>query len=77
RIVGFGRRRQRWLSAGVHHHGCCEPGGDPSGSLGRLSIIGRFGTVQEIASAAMWLSCDESTYTFGHILGVDGAYLSR
>lgn len=52
-------------------------GGDPSGSLGRLSIIGRFGTVQEIASAAMWLSCDESTYTFGHILGVDGAYLSR
>ena len=52
-------------------------GGDPSGTLGRLSLIGRFGTVQEIASAAMWLSCDESTYTFGHILGVDGAYLSR
>jgi NAD(P)-dependent dehydrogenase (short-subunit alcohol dehydrogenase family) len=51
--------------------------GDVEGTINRLSLIGRFGTVQEIASAAMWLSCDESTYTMGHILGVDGAYLAR
>lgn len=45
--------------------------------VARLSLIGRFGNVDEIAAACLWLSCDESTYTMGHILAVDGGYLSR
>lgn len=36
----------------------------------RLSLIGRFGTVNEIAKATLWLSSDESSFTFGHIFAV-------
>ena len=42
-----------------------------------LSLIGRLGQVDEIANAALWLSSPESTYTVGHVLAVDGGYLSR
>jgi NAD(P)-dependent dehydrogenase (short-subunit alcohol dehydrogenase family) len=51
--------------------------GSEADVINRLSLIGRFGTVDEIAAACLWLSCDESTYTMGHILAVDGGYLSR
>lgn len=43
----------------------------------RLSLVGRFGTVEEIADAALWLCSDRSTYTIGHVLVVDGGYLAR
>lgn len=43
----------------------------------RLSLVGRFGVVDEIARAALWLSSDESSYTVGHALAVDGGYLAR
>ena len=42
-----------------------------------LSLIGRLGQVDEIANAALWLSSPESTFTVGHVLAVDGGYLSR
>jgi NAD(P)-dependent dehydrogenase (short-subunit alcohol dehydrogenase family) len=45
--------------------------------LARLSLIGRFGVPQEIANAVLWLCSDESSYTMGHVLAVDGGYLSR
>jgi NAD(P)-dependent dehydrogenase (short-subunit alcohol dehydrogenase family) len=52
-------------------------GRDPDEVAGRLSLIGRFGTVGEIAKAALWLSSDEASFTMGHALAVDGGYLAR
>ena len=52
-------------------------GRDPEEVANRLSLIGRFGTVDEIASAALWLCSDESSFTIGHALAVDGGYLAR
>jgi NAD(P)-dependent dehydrogenase (short-subunit alcohol dehydrogenase family) len=46
-------------------------------TVGRLSLLGRFGQVDEIARAALWLSSDDSSYTVGHALAVDGGYLAR
>ena len=45
--------------------------------LARLSLIGRFGQPAEIANAVLWLCSDQSTYTMGHVLAVDGGYLAR
>jgi NAD(P)-dependent dehydrogenase (short-subunit alcohol dehydrogenase family) len=45
--------------------------------LARLSLIGRFGQPAEIASAVLWLCSDQSGYTMGHVLSVDGGYLAR
>jgi NAD(P)-dependent dehydrogenase (short-subunit alcohol dehydrogenase family) len=52
-------------------------GRDPQEVANRLSLIGRFGTVDEIAKAALWLCSDESSFTMGHALAVDGGYLAR
>jgi NAD(P)-dependent dehydrogenase (short-subunit alcohol dehydrogenase family) len=43
----------------------------------RLSLIGRFGRVEEIAAATLWLCSDDSSFTMGHTLAVDGGYLAR
>ncbi len=43
----------------------------------RLSLVNRFGSVDEIAKAALWLCSDESSFTVGHALAVDGGYLAR
>ena len=51
--------------------------GNEADTIARLSLIGRFGTVEEIAHATLWLSSDEATYTMGHVMAVDGGYLSR
>ncbi len=52
-------------------------GRDPQEVADRLSLIGRFGTVDEIAAAALWLCSGASAFTIGHALAVDGGYLSR
>jgi glucose 1-dehydrogenase len=52
-------------------------GRDASDVANRLSLLGRFGTVDEIAEAVLWLCSDRSTFTVGHILAVDGGYLAR
>ncbi len=52
-------------------------GRDPQEVADRLSLIGRFGTVDEIAAAALWLCSGAAGFTMGHALAVDGGYLSR
>lgn len=52
-------------------------GRDPQEVADRLSLIGRFGTVDEIAAAAVWLCSGAAGFTMGHALAVDGGYLSR
>ena len=42
-----------------------------------MSVLGRFGTPDEIAKAALWLCSDDSSFTVGHALAVDGGYLAR
>jgi glucose 1-dehydrogenase len=52
-------------------------GRDPKDVAARLSLLGRFGDPNEIANAALWLCSDESSFTLGHALAVDGGYLAR
>jgi NAD(P)-dependent dehydrogenase (short-subunit alcohol dehydrogenase family) len=52
-------------------------GRDPQEVAGRLSLFGRFGSPDEIARAVLWLSSEDSSFTTGHALAVDGGYLAR
>lgn len=52
-------------------------GGNEADVINRLSLIGRFGTVDEIAKAALWLCSDDASFTIGHALAVDAGYLAR
>jgi glucose 1-dehydrogenase len=52
-------------------------GRDPQDVADRLSLLSRFGTVDEIAAAALWLCSGASGFTVGHALAVDGGYLAR
>jgi NAD(P)-dependent dehydrogenase (short-subunit alcohol dehydrogenase family) len=52
-------------------------GRDPQEVADRLSTLGRFGTSDEIAAAALWLCSDDASFTVGHALAVDGGYLAR
>lgn len=52
-------------------------GSTESDVLSRLSLVGRFGVPSEIANAVLWLCSEQSSYTMGHVLAVDGGYLAR
>ena len=52
-------------------------GSEEQDVIRRLSLVGRFGTTDEIARAVLWLCSDQATYTIGHVLAVDGGYLAR
>lgn len=52
-------------------------GRNPTEVVDRLSLIGRFGTPDEIADAVLWLCSDNSSFTMGHALAVDAGYLAR
>jgi NAD(P)-dependent dehydrogenase (short-subunit alcohol dehydrogenase family) len=51
-------------------------GRDPEKAVEDLSLLGRFGRVEEIADAALWLCSEHSSYVVGHALVVDGGYLA-
>ena len=40
-----------------------------------LHPIGRIGTPDEIARAAVWLCTDQASFVLGHALAVDGGYV--
>ena len=42
----------------------------------RMVPLGRYGTIDEMADAAVFLASDESAYITGHVLNVDGGYLA-
>jgi NAD(P)-dependent dehydrogenase (short-subunit alcohol dehydrogenase family) len=52
-------------------------GRDPQDVVDRLSLIGRFGRPDEIASAALWLCSEGASFVHGHPLAVDAGYLAR
>ena len=52
-------------------------GRDEADVVDRLSLVGRFGTPDEIANAVLWLCSERATFTVGHVLAVDGGYLAR
>jgi NAD(P)-dependent dehydrogenase (short-subunit alcohol dehydrogenase family) len=45
--------------------------------IAQLSLNNRIGQAEEIAKAALWLCSDDSSYTYGHALAIDGGYLAR
>jgi NAD(P)-dependent dehydrogenase (short-subunit alcohol dehydrogenase family) len=49
----------------------------PKQVMAGYSLLERFGRPQEIAEAVLWLSSSLASFTFGHVLAVDGGYLSR
>lgn len=52
-----------------------QPGETPAGRATRLRAalpIGRVGTLDEVTSAVLWLASDESGFTVGHDLVLDG-----
>jgi NAD(P)-dependent dehydrogenase (short-subunit alcohol dehydrogenase family) len=40
-----------------------------------LHPIGRIGTAEEVARAAVWLCSDDASFVLGHALAVDGGYV--
>ncbi|HKT74971.1 MAG TPA: glucose 1-dehydrogenase [Steroidobacteraceae bacterium] len=43
--------------------------------LENLSPMGRMGTAEEMAEAAIWLCCDKSSFVNGHALVADGGFV--
>lgn len=50
---------------------------DVRASLLALEPVGRFGTPEEVAEAALWLCSDAASFVTGHALAVDGGLVAR
>jgi NAD(P)-dependent dehydrogenase (short-subunit alcohol dehydrogenase family) len=47
------------------------------GEAVRRSALGRLGTPEEIAEAAVWLCSDAAAFVTGAVLAVDGGFTAR
>ena len=45
--------------------------------MAALHPMGRFGEVEEVAKAVLYLASEVSSYTTGHSLPTDGGYLAK
>ena len=45
--------------------------------IAQMSLVNRPGRPEEVAKAALWLCSDDASFTYGHMLAVDGGYLAR
>jgi len=52
-------------------------GADPEVLLKKYSLFDRFGQAEEVAEAVLWLCSDDSSFTSGHTLAVDGGLLAQ
>ena len=52
-------------------------GSDPQKLLKKYSLLGRFGEAEEVAQAVLWLCSEQSSFTAGHVLAVDGGLLTH
>lgn len=52
-------------------------GFDPAAMARRFGLFGRFGHPDEVARAVLWLCSDDSSFTTGHVLAVDGGHLTQ
>lgn len=59
------------LRSAIEHRGA-----DTEALLKKYSLFGRFGESEEVADAVLWLCSDESSFTSGHVLAVDGGLLT-
>lgn len=50
-------------------------GEEQLGVWGELMPSGRLGTTEEVAAGIVWLLSDQSTYTTGSVLEIDGGYM--
>lgn len=39
--------------------------------------IGRFGRAEEVAAAIVWLCSPAASFTIGHVMAIDGGFLTR
>ena len=70
--------RANCLAPGVIDAGMTDdlPDGDERERLRGLHPLGRFGTAEEVAEAAVWLLSDAASFTTGTTLRVDGGFLA-
>ena len=70
--------RANCLAPGVVDAGMTDdlPSGEERERLRALHPVGRFGTAEEVAEAAVWLLSDAASFTTGTTLRVDGGFLA-
>lgn len=70
--------RANCLAPGVIDAGMTDDlsSGEERARLRRLHPLGRFGTGEEVAEAAVWLLSDAASFTTGATLRVDGGFLA-
>ncbi len=82
-MIGFTKSLAKEIASRNITVNCIAPGGIATDMLGQLTDaqkemllkdvpMGRFGSTEEIASAALFLASDESGYITGQVLAVDG-----
>ena len=60
-------------AAAMEAKGQKAPSLDPK-RVARMSVLGRFGTPEEVAHAALFLACDDSSYATGATFVIDGGW---